>query len=152
MGQQYIESIGMYGKQVKKEYASELQCYDDSNELAKICRDMIFNKQWGVWYYEPASKKEADMMCTRFEEKIKELRKKFNVPRYMRDLLMHDTKTSKEWSIDFTFVAFPGLKHSGQRVEGFHQIGVTEDGYPKGEIEEFGTLIISDGKLKIVQW
>jgi len=68
-----------------------------------------------------------------------------------RDLIMHDIQTDNEWDIDFTFVAFPGLKHSGYRVEGFHKTG-TVDGYTTGEQKEFGTLIISDGELKIIQW
>jgi len=63
-----------------------------------------------------------------------------------------DVKTRKTWEIDFVFVAFPGLKNMGYRIEGFHQTGKTKDGTPKGEVEEFGTLILVDGKAEIVQW
>ena len=62
-----------------------------------------------------------------------------------------DIKTNKEWDINFIFVAFHGLKTMGQRVEGFHQTG-TVNGYREGEHKEFGTLIISNGELKIIQW
>ena len=58
------------------------------------------------------------------------------------DLTMTDTKTNEDWEIDFVYVAFPGLKTMGYRVEGFKD----------GEVKDFGTLVISDGKLKIVQW
>jgi len=67
------------------------------------------------------------------------------------DLTMYDTETGIPWEISFIFVAFPGLKKTGYRVEGFHQTG-TFDGYPSGEFKEFGTLIISDGEIKIIQW
>ena len=70
----------------------------------------------------------------------------------MRDLVLEDVKTGKEWSLDFIFVGFPGLKHYGYRIEGFHQTGITEDGYLEGERIEFGTLIISNEELKIIQW
>ncbi len=69
----------------------------------------------------------------------------------MTKLLLTDTVTNKEWLIDFTFVAFPGLTKMGQRVNGFHKTG-TFEGFNEGETKEFGTLIISDGELKIVQW
>ena len=68
------------------------------------------------------------------------------------ELYMKDVKTSKEWNLSFLFVAFPGLQNSGYRVEGFHQTGITEDGTQEGEFREFGTIIIRDGKLEIVQW
>jgi hypothetical protein len=68
------------------------------------------------------------------------------------ELVIYDTKTNKEWRLDFVFVAFPGLKSMGYRVEGFHQTGTTKDGIPSGEIEEFGTIIIHDGELKVIQW
>ena len=66
-------------------------------------------------------------------------------------LHMIDTKTDKIWDVDFLFVAFPGLKHSGYRMEGFHQTGTT-NGYPKGEMIEFGTLILKNKEMKIIQW
>lgn len=47
-----------------------------------------------------------------------------------------------KWMIDFVYVAFPGLKNSGYRVEG----------YNGKEMRDFGTLIISNGELKIIQW
>ena len=75
---QYIENVLVYGnKSIKKEFPSEFQCYDYDNKLAVLCRDMIFNQQWGVWYYEPASKEEAELMIEKFEEKIKELKEKY---------------------------------------------------------------------------
>lgn len=150
MGQQHIETIGMYGNKVNKEWPSELQCYN-AKELKEALLDMVFNKQYGIFYYEPSDKKEAEKMCSLFEDKAKELRKKFGLQTF-RDLSMHDVKDNKEWAIDFTFVAFPGLKTMGQRVSGFHDTGKTEDGYPVGEVKEFGTLIIADGELKIIQW
>ena len=62
-----------------------------------------------------------------------------------------DTVTDKEWLIYFTYVAFPGLTKMGQRVNGFHKTGM-HNGFIEGDVKEFGTLIISDGVLKIVQW
>ena len=75
MGQQYIETIGMYGKQKEYEYPSELQCYDDDNALAIKCRDIIFNQQYGIFYYEPSSKEEAQLMIRKFRECIDKLEK-----------------------------------------------------------------------------
>ena len=74
MGQQYIETIGMYGKQQKLEYPSELQAYDEDNTLAVACRDIIFNKQYGIFYYEPCCEAEAKKMIEKFETKIEELK------------------------------------------------------------------------------
>jgi hypothetical protein len=76
MGQQYVESIGLYAKKVYKEYPSELQCYRPE-EISKELLDMVFNTQYGIWYYEPASKEESDKMIDCFEEKIKELKEKY---------------------------------------------------------------------------
>jgi len=74
------------------------------------------------------------------------------IKKRINDLIMTDTSTGKEWEITFIFVAFPGLKHYGFRLEGFHQTGKTKDGFPKGELMEFGTLIIDNGEAKIIQW
>ena len=89
--------------------------------------------------------------CSREHEVYKDILEKLLKARDWRDLAMFDVKTGEEWDIDFTFVAFPGLEHSGYRVEGFRKIG-TMDNHLYGEREEFGTLIISDGELKIIQW
>ena len=76
VGLQYIETIEMYSKNKKKlKYPSELQCYDRDNRIAVECRDIIFNGQYGIFYYEPASKKEAQKMIKGFREKIDELEK-----------------------------------------------------------------------------
>lgn len=72
--------------------------------------------------------------------------------RYRNVISLTDTVTDKTYNIDFVYVAFPGLTKMGQRVEGFHKTGVTEDGYNMGEHEEFGTLVLVDGELKVVQW
>lgn len=76
MGQQYVETLGIYGKKIYKEYPSELQCYQPE-KISKELLDMVFNKQYGIWYYEPASKEEALRMIDSFEEKIKELKEKY---------------------------------------------------------------------------
>jgi len=76
MGQQYIESIGMYAKKVYKEYPSEYQCLCP-DEISKELLYMVFNKQYGIWYYEPTSKKEVQTMISKFEDKIKELKEKY---------------------------------------------------------------------------
>ncbi len=68
------------------------------------------------------------------------------------EMILRDVKTNKEWRLNFIFVAFPGLQHSGYRVEGFHQTGKTRDGYNEGELHEFGTWIIEDKKMKLIQW
>ena len=67
----------------------------------------------------------------------------------MSELRMNDVKTGEEWDIDFIWFAFPGLKTYGYRVEGFHKTGMIDD-YPEGEHREFGSLILEDGKLKII--
>ena len=67
------------------------------------------------------------------------------------DLYLTDVKTGKRYSLDFIWFAFPGLKSEGYRIEGFHQTGEI-DGYPEGEMEEFGSLIIENGTAKIVSW
>lgn len=76
MGNEYIETIGMYGKKKYKEWASEQQCYYPL-EISKQLLDMVFNQQYGVFYYEPADEAEARKMIEKFEEKINELKKKY---------------------------------------------------------------------------
>ena len=66
-------------------------------------------------------------------------------------LYLTDVKTGKQWSIDFIWFAFPGLKNEGYRVEGFHQTGEF-DGIPEGECMEFGSIVLVDGELKVVNW
>jgi len=73
----------------------------------------------------------------------------------MTKLIMRDVKTGKEYSIDFTYVAFPAKplgSKMGYRVEGFCEMGKTKSGISYGDMKEFGTLIIDNGKLKIIQW
>ena len=70
----------------------------------------------------------------------------------MSDLSLVDVVTGKRYRLDFVWFAFPGLKSEGYRIEGFWDSGKKEDGYPVGEYVEFGSLILSDGKAKIVNW
>ena len=72
--------------------------------------------------------------------------------RYGNVIPLTDTVTDKTYNLDFIFVAFPGLTKTGYRVEGFHKTGLTKDGFDEGEYEEFGTLVLVDGELKVVQW
>jgi hypothetical protein len=62
----------------------------------------------------------------------------------------NDIVTDEEYevSLDNTFVAFPGLQKIGQRLEAFFK----KKGAKYGDIEELGTLVIKDGKVKIIQW
>jgi len=69
MGREYVETIGMYDKKEYKEWSSEERCYYPI--------DMVFNKQYGIFYYEPADETEAIMMIDRFKEKIRELEAKY---------------------------------------------------------------------------
>lgn len=66
------------------------------------------------------------------------------------DFTTHDIVTDEEYEVhlDNTFVAFPGLQKTGQRLEVFFK----KKGAKYGDIEEIGTLIIKDGKVKIIQW
>jgi hypothetical protein len=76
MGQQYVETIGMYGPKVNKEWPSEFQCYF-TEEMKSELLDMIFNRQYGIYYYEPANKEEADEMIRKFKLKIRELEERW---------------------------------------------------------------------------
>jgi hypothetical protein len=76
MGQQYIESLGMHSKKVMKEWPSELQCYRPE-EIKTELLDIVFNKQYGIFYYEPADDKEAKQMIEGFERKIVDLKKRY---------------------------------------------------------------------------
>ena len=67
------------------------------------------------------------------------------------DLHLTDVETGKRFALDFTWFCFPGMKSEGYRIEGFRQTG-TFDGYPSGEMLEFGSLIIANGQAKIVNW
>ena len=67
------------------------------------------------------------------------------------DLHLTDIKTGKRYSLDFVWFAFPGLKNEGYRIEGFHKTGEYE-GFPEGDVIEFGSLIIDDKQAKIVNW
>ena len=75
MGQQHIESIGMYGKTIAKEWPSEYMGYVDRErkDWAYQVLDMVFNKQYGIYYYESADEMEALIMIAKFRNKIQEL-------------------------------------------------------------------------------
>ena len=62
----------------------------------------------------------------------------------------NDIETNEEYviSIDTTFVAFPGLKKMGQRLEVFYK----KKGEKYGALHEIGTAIISKGRFKIINW
>ena len=82
MGQQYIETVAVYGsKTTKKEYPSEIGAYltrrRNRPSVIDDIMNMVFIKQYGIWYYEPASPEEAKLMISKFEEKIAELKKKY---------------------------------------------------------------------------
>jgi len=74
----------MYGKKEYKKWASEEQCYYPI-EISKQLLDMVFNKQYGIFYYEPCSIGEVKLMIKKFEEKIGELKEKYlpvkNIPK-----------------------------------------------------------------------
>ena len=72
MGQQYIESIGMYGKTIAREWPSERQAYAPEYIGAELL-SIVFNKQYGIFYYEPADGMEAIKMISKFKDKIREL-------------------------------------------------------------------------------
>jgi len=55
--------------------------------------------------------------------------------------ILKDLKTGKEYRIDFTAVMFPS-GGGGIRVENYESDTGTD----------FGTLVVVDGKLKIIQW
>ena len=78
MGQQYIRSIGMYSKPVKKEFPSEYSCLCP-DEVSQELLDMVFYKQYGIFFYEPCSREEAIMMINKFEACIDELKKEYEV-------------------------------------------------------------------------
>jgi len=145
MGQQYIETIGMYTKKKQHwEYPSEVQCYDHDNKLAEKCRDMIFNHQYGIFYYEPSSKHEAEQICKKFELCIKTLRKKLELEEHGGwDISFTDHTTGELYRCDWVFVGFPSGK-TGYRLEYLPKDGIFS--------EDFGTLYVDGGMLKIVQW
>jgi len=138
MGNQYIETIGMYADKVFKEFPSE----DDDKKIALMCRDIVFNSQYGVFYYEPSSKKEAELMCRKFEEHISFLRRKYDLPPIRWDITFNDIKNDKEYKCDWVWCMFPNGK-TGYRLE------YIDDSLYN---QEFGTLIVDDGKLRIIQW
>ena len=55
---------------------------------------------------------------------------------------LFDLKTGKEYRIELISVMFPNGK-GGLRVEIMNTDGLSDD---------LGTLIVNDGKLKIIQW
>jgi len=145
MGQQNIDTINIYDNKKNKhiEIPSELQGYDNDNKLAIKCRDIIFNKQYGIFYYEFSSKKEAEQIIRKFEEHITHLRHKYKLPQLRWDITFNDIKTDKTYNVDWVWVMFPNGK-SGYRLEYIDD----ESLFP----EDLGTLVVDDGKLKIVQW
>ena len=79
MGLQYLDTIGMYGKKEYKEYPSEFggSIPRENKTFSDMIADMVFNKQYGIFYYEPSDEAEAKKMIDKFEEKIKELKEKW---------------------------------------------------------------------------
>ena len=69
----------MYGKKIYREYPSEWGAEIDrhSREFAHKIASLVMHKQWGIFYYEPASEEEARLMINKFEEKINELKEKY---------------------------------------------------------------------------
>jgi len=88
---------------------------------------------------------------SRKQQLCKDILKKIKAGKGWADLNLTDVETGKRYSLDFIWFAFPGLKNEGYRIEGFHQTG-TRDGYPNGEMEEFGSLILENKRAKIVNW
>jgi len=89
---------------------------------------------------------------TRKLELCKDIIEKIHKGEGWADLHLTDATTGKRYSLDFTWFCFPGLKNEGYRIEGFHQMGTTKEGYAEGEMKEFGSLILDEGKAKIVNW
>ena len=56
--------------------------------------------------------------------------------------VLHDHKTGKEYKIMFYDTVFPNGK-GGLRVE-----IMNTDAYP----DDLGTLVVENGKLKVIQW
>jgi len=79
MGQQYIETLDFYGKPKYKEYPSEYGAMikKPPTIFADAIASLIFNNQYGVFYYEPACEEEARKMIKSFKNKIKELERKY---------------------------------------------------------------------------
>lgn len=79
MGNQYIETLDMYGKKKYFEYPSEwgAEIDRDSREFAHKIAGKVFNEQWGIFYYEPCNIDEARIMIEKFREKIDELELKY---------------------------------------------------------------------------
>jgi len=94
--------------------------------------------------YVELSKKDLNRLIELVTPLDKELAEKIKKESWPFELDFKDIQTGDEWLIDFIFVAFPGLKHSGYRVEGVNK--------KTGNRVDLGTLIISDGELKIIQW
>ncbi len=65
---------------------------------------------------------------------------------------LKDCTTGKIWELDFISFSFPGLQNGGYRIEGFHKTGETEQGDSEGEFTEFCSIILDDGKLKLIHW
>jgi len=69
------------------------------------------------------------------------------------DLRLSDVESGRRYCLDFVWFAFPGLRSEGYRIEGFFQSDeVGEGGYRVGEQLEFGSLVLVDGRAKIVDW
>ena len=76
MGLQFVETLEMYGDKKYNEWSSEEQCYYPI-EISKQLLDLVFNQQYGIFYYEPADEMEALMMIAKFKDKIGELEAKY---------------------------------------------------------------------------
>ena len=79
MGQQYIDTIGMYGKSNNREYPSEYgaNISRPATTFGDTIAAIVFNEQYGIFYYEPASEMEAIAMISKFKDKIRELEAKW---------------------------------------------------------------------------
>ena len=65
-------------------------------------------------------------------------------------LRMRDVETYEEYDVSITTVwfAFPGLKHSGARLEAF----IKRPRAKYGEFQELHSVILKNGKLEMINW
>jgi len=69
----------MYGRKEYKEYPSEYGATipRENKSFSDMIASIVFNRQYGIFFYEPCSVEEAEMMIDKFEEKIEELKNKY---------------------------------------------------------------------------
>ena len=77
MGQQYLENIDMFNAKEYNIQARSETAADFHKCLAAEFAKFIFDKQYGIFYYEPASKEEAQQMIESFERKLQDLRERY---------------------------------------------------------------------------